>query len=217
MKKYLLILSATLVAGSVYPQNNKQYPDPEFSNEVYLYRKDSATKLLRLEKESSKIETKTKLGGFGGAESGYILDGEKSAVRLSSGTNLSFVYSTGSKDAKPSGESDSMLRANGIDPSLMKSYGDMMDPANMITLYKTDVEKGQRKILMVKSGGAMPFASKKIKASAKYAFSVKKIREGYWELIIDKSLSKGEYAFTVMGVGVNSTDGGAVLFAFAIE
>ena len=86
-----------------------------------------------------------------------------------------------------------------------------------ITLYQADVEKGERKIYLMKSGGAMPFASKKNKASDKYSFSVRRIRDGYWELVIDKTLPKGEYAFTVMGMGMANMDGSVTLFAFAID
>ena len=93
----------------------------------------------------------------------------------------------------------------------------MDDPSKTITLYKTESEKGKRKIYMMKSGGAMPFASKKPKSSDKYTFSVRKIREGYWELVIDKTLPNGEYAFSMMGMGMGNMDGSTTLFAFAIE
>ena len=70
---------------------------------------------------------------------------------------------------------------------------------------------------MMKSPGAMPFGSKKMQSSDKFTFSVKKIREGYWELVIDKPLPKGEYAFTVMGMGMANMDGSTTLFAFAVD
>ena len=63
----------------------------------------------------------------------------------------------------------------------------------------------------------MPFASKKSKSSDKYTFSVRKIREGYWELVIDKTLPKGEYAFSMIGMGMGNMDGSTTLFAFAID
>jgi hypothetical protein len=81
MKKSLLclILSCTALLLSAQP-GKKNYPEPEFSNEVYYLQKDSIYSLIRLEKGASKMETKTKMGGFGGAEMGYTLDGEKSPV-----------------------------------------------------------------------------------------------------------------------------------------
>jgi hypothetical protein len=177
--------------------NAQQYPEPEFTNEVYYLKKDSIHSLMRLEKEISKMDTKTKAAGFGGFESGYVINGEKSSARLMKGTNLSFVLSTGSSTKSSSAQTDSIMRANGMDPSMLQGMsGGMGDPANGITLYKTVGGKGQRKILMQKGGGA--FGSKKLQSSDKYTFSVRKIREGYWELVIDKTLPKGEYAFTTM-------------------
>lgn len=220
MKKYLFLpASAILTSLGLWAQpDNTKYPEPEFSNEVYYLKKDSTNAAVRLEKGSSKMESKTKMGGMGGYESGYILEGEKSTVRLRTGNNLSFILSKGSNGANSSSLSDSIMKANGMDPSAMSVItGSMNDPSGTITLYKAESGKGKRKILMQKSGGAMPFASKKSKSSDKYTFSVRKIREGYWEPVIDKSLPKGEYAFSMMGMGAGNTDGSTTLFAFAIE
>lgn len=110
------------------------------------------------------------------------------------------------------------MKANGMDPSMMSGMsgmgGMMDDPANTITLYKAESAKGKRKLLMQKQGGAF---GKKNQSSDKYTFSVKKIREGYWELVIDKPLPIGEYAFSMMNMGMGNMDGGTLLFAFAIE
>jgi hypothetical protein len=226
MKKYLFLPASLLVTSlSVWAQpDNTKYPEPEFSKEVYFLKKDSVNTAIRLEKGSSKMESKTKMGGMGGSETGYSLEGEKSAVRLHSGNNLSFVFSTGasagSSSSSSSAQRDSMMRANGMDPSTtqgdMGGMGGMNDPANTITLYKAESGKGKRKILMMKSPGASPFGSKKMKSSDKFTFSVKKIKEGYWELVIDKPLPKGEYAFSMMNMGA-SIDGSTTMFAFAIE
>jgi hypothetical protein len=202
-------------------QAQKTYPDIEFSNEVYYLKKgDSAHTVMRLEKESSKMETKTKLGGMGGAENGYTIDGEHSAIRLNNGNSLSFVFSTGStKSSSSSAASDSMMRANGMDPAMMQNFSaGGTDPSNSITLYKVESGKGKRKVLLMKSPGAMPFGSKKMKSSDKYSFSVKKIREGYWELVIDKPLPRGEYAFSMMAPpSAGAMDMGVSLFAFGID
>ena len=161
------------------------------------------------------MDTKTKMGGFGGSESGYEMEGEKSMVRLNSGSNFSFIYSTGaSRSSSSTAMRDSMMRANGMDPSMMQS---MTDPSNMISLYKAETGKDKRKILIQKSPGASPFGSKKMQSSDKFTFSVKKIKEGYWELVIDKPLSKGEYVFTMMNMGMGNMDGSTLLFAFAVD
>jgi hypothetical protein len=217
IKKYLFLLASAILASlSLWSQpDNAKYPEPEFSNEVYFLKKDSVNTVLRLEKGSSKMDTKAKLGGMGGAETAYTLGGERSPVRLHGGHNLSFVFSTGaSVGSSSSAKRDSMLLANGMDPS---SMGNMTDPANTIILYKGEPGKGNRKILMMKSPGMSPFASKKMKSADKYTFSVKKIREGYWELVIDKPLGKGEYAFSMVSMGMGNMDGSTLLFAFAID
>jgi hypothetical protein len=214
MKKIWLFLLVMVTTEVVIAQ---AYPEPEFSKEVYLLKKDSVVSVVRLEKGSSKMDTKTKMGGMGGSESGYILEGEKSSVRFHGGQNLSFVFSNGAggSSTESNAKKDSMLRANGMDPSMMANMNGMSDPANTITLYKAESGKGQRKILMMKSPGA--FGGKKMRSSDKYTFSVRKIKEGYWELVIDKSLPKGEYAFSMMGMGMGNMDGSTTLFAFAID
>ena len=134
MKKYLLFCSIAYVYLDAFAQPNyTRYPEPEYSNEVYLLKKDS-NKVIRLEKGSSKMNTKTKLGGMGGMENGYSMDGSRSSIRLPSGTGLTFVFSTGeAPDKKTSPQADSIMRATGLDPSMI-SMGSMMDPSKMITI-----------------------------------------------------------------------------------
>jgi hypothetical protein len=200
-----------------------EYPAPEFSNEVYYLKKDSINSLIRLEKGSSKMESKTKMGGMGGYEMGYEMADEKSGVRLVNVKNLSFVFSTGASSGSSSSnaERDSMLKANGMDPSMtqgMPGMSSMTDPANSITLYKVEPGKGKRKILLQKSPGAMSFGKKKMMSSDKLTFSIKNIREGYWELVIDKTLSKGEYIFTYSNaMSMGGMSGDLLLFAFGID
>ncbi|HVZ56883.1 MAG TPA: hypothetical protein VG870_09525 [Chitinophagaceae bacterium] len=211
---WLTLLASSLVLGATA----QTYPDPEFSNEIWLLKKEGTYSLVRLEKNISKMETKTKFGGIGGSENGYTIEGEKSPVRFNSGDHLSFVYSTGAAGGGKSAQSDSMMRANGVDPSMMPTMGSMNDPQNMISLYRTEVGKGQRKVLLQKSPGALPFSSHRIQSSDKYTFSVRKIRDGYWELSVDKSLPRGEYAFTMMDYSsMSGPMGGMLLFAFAID
>lgn len=213
MKKLILLIYFLYVAIAV---NAQAYPEPEFTNEVSYLKKDDAVKIIRLEKNTSKMETKTKLGGFGGFEYGYVIDGEKSSVRLNP-RSLSFIYSTSSTARPSSKQADSIMKAHGLDPSTVSGMtAGMNDPSKSIGLYKVESAKGNRKILMQKSGGAIPFASKKTKSSDKYSFSVKKIKEGYWELVIDKPLGKGEYAFTT-NQAMGSLDNDITVFAFGID
>lgn len=64
----------------------------------------------------------------------------------------------------------------------------------------------------------LPFRSKKIKSSEKMGFSVRKVKVGYWELVIDKKLSSGEYIFVMNSTSaMDMATGGAILFAFAVD
>jgi hypothetical protein len=202
--KRLFLLPLTLSAVVAIGQT---YPNPEFTNEVYAYQKNGNV-LTRLEKGSSKMETKTKLGGMGGAESGYSIDNEKSTVRFNNITQYSFVYWNGTEATSTSNpKSDSMMRANGMDPNMFS--GMAMDPSQLISLYKMEQSKGKRKALLM-SGG--PF---KKSSDNKHSLSFKKIRTGYYEVVVDKPLPKGEYAFVMMSMG--SADGSVSVFAFAVE
>ena len=219
MKKYFLFSFALFSTCVVCAQLDKaKYPEPEFSNEVYYLKKDSMLTVIRLEKASSKMESKKKMGGYGGYENGYSMEGEKSAVRLSRGNNLSFIISNGNSGKKSSALTDSMMIAHGINPASMPGMmSGMTDPSNSISLYKVETEKGKRKIVLQKTGSALPFGNKKSKSADTYSFSVKKIREGYAELVLDKSLPRGEYAFSMMNMGMGTMDGAITLFAFAVD
>lgn len=212
MKKYFFLSAVVLLTSLSLWAQKTRYPEPEFANEIYLLKKDSS--LVRLEKDASKMDTKMKMAGMGGMENGYPIEGEKSPVRLSSGEGLSFVFSTGATAGKTSAASDSIMKANGMDASMMSAMRGGEDPSSMISLYKAETSKGTRKILLQKSGGM--FSMGKSSTSKKYTFSAKKIREGYWELVVDKTLPKGEYAFTMMG-GMGSMDGSVSIFAFAVD
>ena len=207
MKKIFLLSSIILIVDATIAQ---KYPEPEFANEIYYFKKDSSL-LVRLEKGSSKMDTKIKMAGLGGAESGYELEGEKSTTRLNSGKDLSFIFFNGSS-AGSSSRRDSMLRANGMDPSMMQ---EMTEPSSMINLYKAESAKDKRKIFLQKTGGM--FSAGKNQSSDKYTLSVKKVREGYWVLVVDKPLPKGEYIFSMMNMGMGNTDGSTLLFAFAVD
>lgn len=69
----------------------------------------------------------------------------------------------------------------------------------------------------MKMPGAMSFGSKKMKSSDKRSFSVKKIRAGYWELVMDKPLTKGEYAFSMMTIGMGSMNAETTTFSFGVD
>jgi hypothetical protein len=209
----MFFLSAMVFIG--YGISAQTYPEPEFSNEVYFLKKDKDYSLVRLEKNSSKMESKTKI--VGPSEQSYSIEGDKSPVRLTSGSNFSFVISKGSSQSSSSPKSDSTMKANGVDPNMMEEMSMGGDPSQSITLYKVSPEKGIRKIYLVKVGGYFSMGKNKLQSSDKMTFSVKKIRSGYWELLIDKPLAKGEYAFTMMSMGMSGMDGSTLIFAFGVD
>jgi hypothetical protein len=212
MKRFILIMISlnALVASA----QSQKYPNPEYNNEIYLFNKDSA-QLSRLEKGSSKFQSNTKMGGMGGSETGYLMEGERSAVRLKSGNHLSFVFFAGDHGKTSSPEADSAMMASGVsfsggtDPMSM-----LTDPSRTTSLYSVTSAKGKRNIV-IKSYPGMKMLGKSKKESTNFTLSVKKIRDGYYQLDVDKPLPKGEYAFVMNSM--TSTDGSVVLFAFGID
>ena len=217
MRKIFLFVILINTGGLLLSAQNKPvYPVPEFNNEINFLNKENMT-LMRLEKGSSKMESKAKMGGMGGGESGYILEESKSPVRIPGGSNFSFIYYTGTSHSTTPA-TDSVMKANGMDASMSSQINTSMemmnDPSRKISLYNMNAEKGSRKITIQAYQGMKIFGKSK-KESNKYTLSIKKIKEGYYEMIVDKPLSKGEYAFTLMDLG--SMDGSHLLFAFGVD
>jgi hypothetical protein len=208
MKKSIMLIS--FVGSSICLFAQSSYPVPDYSNEIYLVKKDTGITLMRLEKGSSKQEMKLKMMGMGGMDQGYTLEGETSTVHLPGGSNLVFILYTGAGAYSSNPEADSMMKANGIDPTMLSNPMGMMDPTQNITLYSMTATRGQRKA-MLQSMGIM---GKSKKTATKYTLSVKKVKEGYYEMIVDKTLPKGEYTFVMASM---SMDQQFSLFAFAVD
>jgi hypothetical protein len=213
MKKSFLLTSSIfltcLFAGAQKKTNS--YPIPEYGNEIYLVKNDSAISLLRMEKGFSKQEMKVKVMGMGGMDQGYTLEGEKSTFRIQDGHHLVFILYLDEGAGSSSPQTDSMMKANGMDPAMTANpMSSLMDPSQNIALYNMNSVKGQRKILLQSMG----IMGKSKKTATKYTLSIKKLKEGYTELIVDKSLPPGEYAFVMMNF---SMDQSYALFAFAID
>lgn len=214
MKKYSFILSWILLSY-LYSVAQTTYPIPEYSNEIYLVKKDSTLSLIRLEKGFSNQEMKVKMMGMGGMDQGYITDGEKSNITIPNGSNLIFLYYTGhpeSESSPASSEADSAMKANGMDLSSMSNTLSVLnDPSQMISLFNMKSEKGKRKIL-TQSMGLM---GKSKGTATKYSLSIKKIKENYYEMKVDKDLPRGQYSFVMADMGGMGQS--YVLFSFAIE
>ena len=103
------------------------------------------------------------------------------------------------------------MKANGMDPAMLSNpMAAMMDPSQNISLYSMKGEKGKRKALLQSMG----LMGKSKKTATKYTLSIKKVKEGYNQMIVDKSLPKGEYTFVMMSM---SMDQSFALFAFAVD
>ena len=68
-------------------------PEPEIIGAVYFY--DAAHKLMALEKSTATMRTHTKALGYGGAQTTFEIDGDKSKVRINSGNAPAFIVNTG--------------------------------------------------------------------------------------------------------------------------
>ncbi|MDP4149624.1 MAG: hypothetical protein Q8927_09420 [Bacteroidota bacterium] len=204
------ILFGTLAAAA------QEYPNPDFNNEVCAYRKDS-NRVSRLEKQTSEISNKVGFGGFTPSTTEYDIDGGRSTIRLSDIGKYSFVFWNGSTGGATvaGNRGDSMMRASGVDPNMITQAAGMNGPSQF-TLYKMEVSGGKRSIILVKAGG-FSFGKKSSSGSEKYSTSMRKIREGYFEMVVDKRLPKGEYAFVTLSGGVQGMHGGANLFCFGVD
>jgi hypothetical protein len=213
--KWNLITIGLFVFCSVTGQNKKQqYPTPEFENEIYYLNKENSG-LVRLEKGDSGLKTKTKLGGFAGSESSFAMENEKSPVQIKESNSLSFIYFTGESQTEGKGSSDTVSKSNKTGPAGFSGWDMMNNPSQTTSLYNAYSDQGTRKVV-IQSGSGMRLLGK-TRESKKFTFSVRKIRPGYLELVIDKALPKGEYIFVVMGGFEINMNGSASLFAFEID
>jgi hypothetical protein len=175
MKSYILLLSAIfLIAADITrAQTGKaqtrteavptpKAPNPTFLNQVYYYWSDS---LLACPKTDGRIESKIKALGFGGAQSAYTLDGDRSALRIRACDTLRFAFRSGS--------------------------GGMMDPSMMYQLYKFESKKGSRQASL---GGQSRFGGNN-NTKNQISFDVQKSGTDVFILIPSARLAAGEYGF----------------------
>jgi hypothetical protein len=87
---------------------------------------------------------------------------------------LSFIFFIGDPTTDNNPQSDSAMRANGMDLSMVEdAMSAMNDPSKTTSLYNMNVEKGTRKVTLQSYTG-MKILSKSKKESAKYTLSIKK-------------------------------------------
>lgn len=212
--KWNLLTIGLFVFTSVSAQNNKQqYPTPEFENEIYYLNKENSS-LVRLEKGNSGLKTKTTLGGIGGSENSFVIENEKSPVQIKEGSSLSFIYFTHESNSGVTVSSDTTSKSTKTGPKVNGVWDMMNNPSQTTSLYNAYPDQGTRKVVLQSSAGMRLIG--KSKESKKFTFSVRKIRPGYLELVIDKPLPRGNYMFVVMGGFEINMDGSVDLFAFEI-
>jgi hypothetical protein len=199
MKSYILLLSAIFLfaAGNTRAQTGKtqtrteavptpKAPNPTFLNQVYYYWSDS---LLACPKTDGRIESKIKALGFGGAQSGYTMDGDRSALRIRAGDTLRFAFKSGS--------------------------GSMMDPSMTYELYRFESKKGSRQATL---GGQGRFGGSNNNSKNKVAFDVQKSGPDVFIMIPSARLTTGEYGFmNKMQMNGGGMDMSYTFYTFGID
>jgi len=113
--KQTIILALCFLTEFANGQTTKT-PIPEMLNEIN-YHQASDNSLKPLEKTRAKLVTKIKGLGYGGTAMDFIVEGEKSGVRLTATDHMSFVVALGDGAG---------------------------DPSSWFTFYKATIKKGKR-------------------------------------------------------------------------
>jgi hypothetical protein len=153
---------------------------PMYLNHIYYILPDSLT---ALEQNTARMESK-------GREGDFIMDGEKSTLRIKAGDSIRFA---------------------------VKIAMTMMDPSMMIKLYKFESKKGSRVAIVSNQGGKN---NKKNSGYAnEINFNVQKESDDFI-LIPAARLGPGEYGFLNMMLMNASSSGRSMsytVFAFGVD
>jgi len=122
MKNPILYIAFMLVVSyQSLAQDKKTTVAPEYMNQLY-YVADS-NKLSDLEKTEAAIKSKTKLAGFGGYSSAYIMEGSNSKIQIGN-----------------------------QQPSFVIRMSEMMDASQVIRLYRFEKKDKNRESVIAKGG-----------------------------------------------------------------
>jgi hypothetical protein len=191
MKPFCIILTLFVFSHQMKGQSNTtsshKIPDPQYVNNVYYLQADS---LITLEQTEARMKSKTKAFGYGGSEAGFVMDGEKSMVRIKAGDTIRFAI------------------------KLAMSLG---DPSMMIKLYKFNPKKGNREAIISSQGGI--YNSGKNTADAnEVKFNVQKPTPDTFIIIPSSGLAAGEYGFlNMMMVHGSGMKLSYTVFAFGVD
>ncbi len=168
MKPLTLILILFISAFCAAAQsNNSGASGTEILNHIYYFRPDS---LIALEMTDGQMESKTKALGYGGSESGIVINGDKSPLRIKSGDSIRFAIKMGTI---------------------------LMDPTMTIKLYRFDFRKGKREAILSTQGG--PYSHAKSTSNAnEITLNIEKSGSDNFMMTPASRLSPGEYGFMNM-------------------
>ena len=189
--KSVFMLVATLVCisnGRAQTKNsNPAVPQPQYLNNVYLLKKDS---LASLEKIQAEMKNKMKALGFGGSETGYVMDGGKSPFRIKVADDMRFV---------------------------VKMNSSMMDPTAMIKLYRFESGKSDREAVMG-GGGGMFNKKKNVGSDVEVPCNIQKSGDDTYIISPGTKLAPGEYGFVnMMLMTANGSKPKYTIFAFGVD
>lgn len=181
-----MLLLAVLVASLYVNAQLKNLPKPETLNEVN-WNKKPGNILQKLEKVAADFVNRKKVLGYGGSSTNFVINGEKSSLRISSSDSLSFL----------------VTMADGT-----------YDPSTRFVLIKAKIVKGKREAPYIKTGAMF---TKSSKGDDQIAFTVKSHGNQLYEFIPEKKLEPGEYMFVNLTTLGNYGGRGADVFAFGID
>jgi hypothetical protein len=188
--KLSCILFFWIYVSSVYSQSKTTtatVPQPQYLNNIYLLSADS---LVSLEKNQAEMKNKTKAFGFGGSETGYVMDGGKSPFRIRLGVELQFV---------------------------VKMNSTMMDPSMMIKLYRFESGKTEREAILG-GGGGMFNKKKDPGVNVEVQCNMQKSGTDVFIITPATKVSSGEYGFLNMMLATsNGTRPRYTIFAFGVD
>ena len=189
-KKNLMVLAFVLFSASIQAQDIASYGKAP-SSEVKLYHPSTDTQ-TDVETTGATRKQKEKLGGFGGVSFSYEIEGEKSPVRLNADSAI-FVIQQGT----------GMLA---------------MDMSMTLRLFKLEVKNGKR---VAVEGDYKPSVLGSGKTTdTKITTSSKQLKEGVTQIVPQKKLEPGEYAFVSSMMEGNNYDGKNtkyIVYAFGID
>jgi len=146
----------------------KPLPVPEFINQPNYF--DIAdNRLVKLESNTAKMNSKKKTLGLGGGKQFFTMDGGSSKIRFTSSKSVEFM---------------------------LKTNGDEIDLTSYIKLYRFAVNADKREVVVTSSGGILN--SKAEDKSSTVNLSVKKVSPGIYLVTFNNPLEAGEYGFVWM-------------------